>query len=173
MSDIIVYNPSQVSAPPPRDSARRPIMLGLFVMVAFFGGIGGWAAVAPLNGAVVAPGVIKVEGNRKTIQHLDGGIVKQLLVKEGSHVEAGQTVIVLEDTQARASRDVLSQQYDLLRAQEARLLTQRDGNKDLVFPDDLVRRRGDPELNKLLAAEQRQFDIARSALEGQIAVLSQ
>ena len=69
-------------------------------MALFFGGLGGWAAFAPLNGAVVAPAVVKVEGNRKTIQHLDGGIVKELRVKEGDRVEAGQTVIVLDDTQA-------------------------------------------------------------------------
>ena len=84
---------------PPDDSAKAPIRLGLVIMLLFFGGLGGWAAYAPLNSAVVAPAVVKVEGNRKTIQHLDGGIVKQLRVKEGGRVEAGQTVIVLDDTQ--------------------------------------------------------------------------
>jgi epimerase transport system membrane fusion protein len=78
------------------------------VLAAFFIGLGGWAAIAPLNGAVVAPGVIKVEGNRKTIQHLDGGIVKELRIKEGDRVEIGQTVIVLEETQARAAVDVMT-----------------------------------------------------------------
>src|SRR3954447_12613664 len=107
---------------PPDDSARGPIWMGIAIMALFFCGLGRWAAYAPLNGAVVAPGVIKVEGNRKTIQHLDGGIVKQLLVKEGDRVEAGQHLIVLEDTQARAALDVLTQQFNVLRVQEARLL---------------------------------------------------
>jgi multidrug efflux pump subunit AcrA (membrane-fusion protein) len=88
----------------PNESARGAIITGLMVLAAFFIGLGGWAAIAPLNGAVVATGVIKVEGNRKTIQHLDGGIVKELRIKEGDRIEIGQTVIVLEETQARADK---------------------------------------------------------------------
>ena len=172
MSELIVYGPSRGS-PPPDDSARRPVVFGLAVMIAFFGGLGGWAAYAPLNGAVVAPAVIKVEGNRKTIQHLDGGIVKDLRVKEGSRVESGQVVLSLDDTQARAARDIIVQQYDLLRAQESRLLAERDGDAAIQFPPDLLTRRGEPEIDKLLATETRQFEIRRSGLDSLIAVLNQ
>ena len=121
MKELIAYDPAQLSGP--SDSARGPIVTGLIVLVAFFAGLGGWAAYAPLNGAVVAQAVVKVEGNRKSIQHLDGGIVKQLLVGEGQYVEAGQTVVVLDDTQARAMVLMLSQQYDVYRAEQARLRT--------------------------------------------------
>ena len=73
MTDVIINNsPRQV--PVPNESARGAIFAGLGVIAVFFFGIGGWAAYAPLNGAVVAPAVVKVEGNRKTIQHLDGEI---------------------------------------------------------------------------------------------------
>jgi multidrug efflux pump subunit AcrA (membrane-fusion protein) len=113
---------------------RGVIIVGLAVLAIVFLGLGGWAAYAPLNGAVVAPAVIKVEGNRKTIQHLDGGIVKELPVREGDRVEPGQIVVILEQTQARAAVDVLAQQYDALRAQAARLIAERDAMKELPFP---------------------------------------
>ncbi len=169
MSELILPNPMQ-QAPLPNESARGAIIAGLAVLVVFFFGLGGWAAFAPLNGAVVAPAVVKVEGNRKTIQHLDGGIVKELLVKEGDRVEPGQTVVALEDTQARAAVDVLSQQYDVLRAQEARLLAERDGAGTITFPDEPAARRGDPAVAKILDTETKQFDIRRTGLAGQISV---
>src|SRR5215472_16633566 len=112
MSELILPNPTQ-QVQFPNESVRGAIIAGFGVLAVFFFGLGGWAAFAPLNGAVVAPAVVKVEGNRKTIQHLDGGIVKELKVKEGDHVVAGDVVIALEDTQARAARDVLGRQYDL------------------------------------------------------------
>ena len=81
---------------------------------------------APLDGAVVGNAVVKVEGNRKSVQHLDGGIVKELRVKEGDKVNVGDVLIVLDETQARAEFEVLSQQYVVLRATEARLLSELD-----------------------------------------------
>src|SRR5215472_4386257 len=107
MSELIIEQPSK-PIPVPNESPRGAIIAGVAVVAAFFLGFGGWSATAPLNGAAIAPAVIKVEGNRKTIQHLDGGIVRELLVKEGARVEAGQTLIVLDETQPRAARDVLA-----------------------------------------------------------------
>lgn len=172
MVEIAVHHPFR-PVTPPGDSAKGPIAAGLAVMLVFFAGLGGWAAYAPLNGAIVAPAVVKVEGSRKTIQHLDGGIVKELRVKEGDRVAAGEVVIALEDTQARAARDVLAQQYDLLRGQEARLVAERDGVREIGFPADLLARRHAPEVNKVLSTEMRQFQIRRTGLEGQIDVLNQ
>ena len=169
MSELILRNTTQ-QVPLPNESARGAITAGLAVLIIFFFGLGGWAAFAPLTGAVVAPAVVKVEGNRKTIQHLDGGIIKELLVKEGDHVEAGQTVVVLEDTQARAAVDVLSQQDDVLGAQEARLLAEREGTPTIAFPDELSARRDDPEIAKTLNTETKQFEIRRTGLDGQILV---
>jgi HlyD family type I secretion membrane fusion protein len=169
MSELILPNPTQ-QVPLHNESARGAIIAGFCVLAVFFFGLGGWAALAPLSGAVVAPAVVKVEGNRKTIQHLDGGIVKELLVKEGGQVEPGQTVVVLEDTQARAAVDVLAQQLHMLRAQEARLLAERDGAPVITFPDELSARRGDPETAKILDTETKQFEVRRTGLDGQISV---
>ena len=172
ISDLIIDHPAQ-PVPMPNESARGAVIAGLAVMAAFFLGLGGWAAYAPLNGAVVAPAVVKVEGNRKTIQHLDGGIVKKLRVKEGDRVEIGQTLIVLEETQAKAAVDVLTQQADVLRAQEARLLAERDSAETIGVPDELAARHDDPEVAKILATEAKQFEIRRTGLNGQISVLNQ
>jgi HlyD family type I secretion membrane fusion protein len=172
MNILIIDHPRQ-PVPMPDESARGAILLGLGVLAAFFVGLGGWAAYAPLNGAAIAPAVIKVEGNRKTIQHLDGGIVKELLIKDGARVELGQTLIVLDETQTRAARDVLAQQFDVLRGEEARLLAERDGDASIAFPGDMLARRETPEVRRILDTEVRQFDIRHTALEGQISVLSQ
>jgi membrane fusion protein, epimerase transport system len=173
MTDITIYDPAAQPTAPPDDSAKGPIRFGLAVMVLFFGGLGGWAAYAPLNGAVVAPGVVKVEGNRKTIQHLDGGIVKELRVKEGDRVEAGQTVIVLDNTQQRAAVTMLTQQHDAYRAQQARLLAERDEAPNIAFPPDLLARRDQPAVAAILDGEAKQFAVRRTALAGQVAVLKQ
>jgi membrane fusion protein, epimerase transport system len=172
MSELVVYDPSRPLLAP-SDDARGPIRIGLLAIALFFGGLGGWATYAPLNGAVVAPAVIKVEGNRKTIQHLDGGIVKVLRVKEGDRVEAGQTVIVLDPTQARASVTMLAQQIDAYRAQQARLLAERDEAAEIALPVDLLRRREDPQVAAVLDSEAKRFSIRRTGLTGQISVLKQ
>ena len=132
----------------------------------FFGGIGAWAATAPLNGAVVGNAVVKVDGNRKSVQHLDGGIVKELRVKEGDKVNAGDVLIVLDETQARAEYDVLSQQYMVLRATEARLLTELDRGSELVMPEDLKSRRQDSYLKSVWNGQISQFESRRAAIEG-------
>src|SRR5699024_7106328 len=100
---------------------------GLIILALFFGGFGGWAVVAPLNAAIIGEAVVKVEGNRKSVQHLDGGLVKELLVKEGDRVERGDLLAVLDDTQARSEYDILAQQSVLLKATEARLLAELNG----------------------------------------------
>src|SRR5882724_2204591 len=173
MSEMTVYDPAVPKSQAPDDGARGSIIAGLCVVALFFVGLGGWAAYAPLNGAVVAPAVVKVEGNRKSIQHLDGGIVKDLKVKEGDRVGAGQTVIVLDDTQAHAEVVLLAQQYDVYRAQEARLLAERDRAATITFPPDLLARRDHPEIRTLLDTETKQFEIRRTSLGGQISVLNQ
>src|SRR3954452_25458191 len=149
----------------PSDSIKHVALAGWIIIALFFGGIGSWAATAPLNGAIVGNAIIKVEGNRKSVQHLDGGIVKDLRIKEGDKVNAGDVLIVLDETQARAEYDVLSQQYMVLRATEARLLTELDHGTELVMPED-VKTEGSY-FRSVWNGQVSQFESRRAALEGQ------
>ena len=153
----------------PNDSIKRVALAGWLIIAIFFGGIGGWAATAPLNGAVVGNAVVKVDGNRKSVQHLDGGIVKELRIKEGDKLGAGDTLIVLDETQARAEYDILSQQYVVLRATEARLLTELDHRSELVMPEDLKTQ--DSYFKSVWNGQLNQFESRRAALEGQRSVI--
>ncbi|WFU22294.1 HlyD family type I secretion periplasmic adaptor subunit [Bradyrhizobium sp. CB1717] len=160
-----------LSAGPPSDSIRRISLAGWIIVAVFFGGIGAWALTAPLNGAVVANAVVKVEGNRKSVQHLDGGIVKELRVREGDKVRSGDLLIVLDETQARAEYEVLTQQWAVLRATEVRLLTELDHGSGLVMPSDLRARSEDPYLKSVWNGQVSQFESRRAALEGQRSVI--
>ena len=119
------------------DSIRGPVWVGLLIIVAFFGVFGGWAAIAPLNGAVLADAMVKVEGNRKSVQHFDGGTVKEIRVKDGDVVKAGDVLVVLDDTRARSEFNLYSQQYALLRATDARIRAELDGSPAVAFPKDI------------------------------------
>lgn len=153
----------------PSESIKRVALAGWLIIAVFFGGIGAWAATAPLNGAVVGNAVVKIDGNRKSVQHLDGGIVKELRIKEGDTVNAGDVVIVLDETQARAEYDVLSQQYMVLRATEARLLAELDRKPTLEMPEDLKTQ--DTYFKSVWNGQVNQFESRRAAIEGQRSVL--
>lgn len=155
------------------DSIRRPALVGWLIIAVFFGGFGLWSVQAPLNGAVVATGVVKVEGNRKSVQHLDGGIVKALRVKDGDHVQAGDVLLVLDETQAKAEYQVLSEQYVVLRATEARLLTELANGKELVMPPALAERPDDPYVAGIWSGQLKQFESRRAALDGQRKVIGE
>src|SRR6476659_2328499 len=155
----------------PSDSIRRVALAGWLIIAIFFGGIGSWAVTAPLNGAVVGNAVVKVEGNRKSVQHLDGGIVKELRVKEGDKVDANEVLIVLDETQAKAEYDVLSQQYMVLRATEVRLLTELDHGSALVIPEDLKARSNDTYFKSVWNGQVSQFESRLAAIEGQRSVI--
>src|SRR4051794_13564994 len=150
----------------PNESIKHVATVGWAIIAVFFGVLGTWAATAPLNGAVVANAVVKVEGNRKSVQHLDGGIVKELRVKEGDKVRAGDVIIVLDEIQARTEYDVLTQEYVVLRATEARLLAELNHESELAMPQDLRTRPDDPYLNSVWHGQVRQFESRRTALEG-------
>ena len=147
------------------------IMAGIIIISIFIGLLGTWIALAPLEGAVVTSGVLKVVGNRKRLQHLDGGIVSEVLVKEGDLVQVDQLLVRLEDTQARAAVAILTQQYDTNLAQQVRLLAERAGVNAIVWPKELKDRISDPDVASVLATQENLFLARRSALEGQVAVL--
>jgi HlyD family type I secretion membrane fusion protein len=180
MSQVIQFKSRSASVPthvvpmPTFDDSMSAVALrGWLIVIVFFGLFGSWALIAPLNGAVVANGFVKVEGNRKSIQHLDGGIVKELRVREGSKVSRGDTLVVLDDGQARAEFDVLNQLYAVLKMTEARLKVELAGGGQLEYPRDLDDRRNDREIISLWEGQQRQFEVRKQALEGQYNIIKE
>jgi len=117
-----------------------PKILGVMAAVSFFLVFGGWALYAPLSSAALAPGVVSPDGSRKTVQHLEGGIIRTINVREGDHVEAGQTLLTLESIRAQARYEELREQLIYQLAIKARLLSEEQELTELSFdfPADLI-----------------------------------
>jgi HlyD family secretion protein len=152
---------------------RGLIIAGTLVAAAFFGGFGAWAALAPLASAAIAPGTVTVDSHRKTVQHLEGGIIAELLVRNGDDVAAGQVLLRLEDVESRAAFDLLKGQHRALLAQEARLIAERDGQSEPAFAPELLSLSADPAVAEILAGQRRILASRNQVLEGQTAVLHQ
>ena len=157
----------------PSDSARRPIVAGLIILAVFFGGFGTWAAIAPLNSAIVSSAVVKVEGNRKSVQHLDGGIVKEIDVQEGERVKPGDVLLRLDDTETRAQVEIFSEQLVLLEATEARLQAELAGDSTITFPPDLTAHASEPTVRTAIDEQTKEFENRAVAVSGQKQVLDQ
>ncbi|GAA0575259.1 HlyD family type I secretion periplasmic adaptor subunit [Caenispirillum bisanense] len=151
---------------------RGPLLGGLAVVGAFVVGLGGWAATAPLASAVTASGALVVESNRKTVQHLEGGIVADILVRDGDHVRAGQPLLRLDETRARAGVRLLDHQIAALEAQAARLVAERDGAAAVTFPAALAEAAVTrPEAAEAMAVQARQFAERRQSMAAQVEIL--
>ena len=150
---------------------RRLIAVGSAGVAVGLGLMAGWAALAPLSGAVVAEGLVRTEGERKTVQHQEGGIVKEILVRDGDRVKAGQVLIVLENVGPAAELSALQAQSDAERAKIARLSAERDLKDVLVFPVDLAKQRDDPRVAEMLEHESALFTARRRAFVEQSAML--
>lgn len=155
------------------DVARGPIRFGLWVLFGLFGVFGVWSACAPLQSAAVAPGSIVLDSNKKVIQHLEGGIIADILVKDGDFVEQNQVLIRLDETSAKARFDILVSQVRTLRANEIRLLAERAGRTTVEFNDPWLADKSNPEINTILTTQTQLFESRVKALQGQIDVLNQ
>lgn len=154
------------------EDPRRIIRQGLFIIVTFFGVLGCWAAFGTISGAVVAPGKVKIETERKTVQHLEGGIVDSILVREGEEVAAGQTLIVLESIQVDASVDMFTKQLIANLAAQARFKAEKDMRDAIVWPEELKTLAAQyPQGQEALENEQKIFMARQDALQGQISML--
>lgn len=161
-------------APEAPVDARRTILFGLFLVFGILGGFAVWAAVTPLASAVVAHGTVVVESTRREVQHLDGGIVAAVYVREGDRVEAGQRLLSLDPTRPRANLEVLQAQEIALLAQAARLRAEQLGLAEIAFPAELVRLAGrDPRAEEAMAAQRALFVARRDAYVGQVEILRQ
>jgi HlyD family type I secretion membrane fusion protein len=149
----------------------RFVLAGGLVMALFFGGFGAWAGFVPLASAALATGTVRAESNKKTVQHLEGGIISQLLVHEGDKVTAGQVLIRLDTTGASSRYDALRHQRDLLEASKTRLLAEQAHADKVVFPPDLEARRNEPRIDTLLSNQEQIFSTRRQSYEGQRDIL--
>lgn len=149
-----------------------PLRWGLMVLLIGFGGFAAWASFAPLDAGVTADAIVQVAGNRKSVQHLEGGTVDEILVREGDVVEEGQVLVRLNRTRAVAEQGVVSAQYIIAKTTEARLLAERDNLEKVVFDPELVERfKDDPRFISAAASQEQLFQTRRDALEGEIAIL--
>jgi HlyD family type I secretion membrane fusion protein len=155
-----------------RDSMRAPLVAGGAIIGIFVVGFGVWAAFAPIWGAVTAAGVVRVESNRKTLKSRDGGIIRQINVREGDAVLPNQLLIKFDDTVARAQLEILENQYDSFAMQAARLQAEAV-RRPLVIPADLAARRADPRVTAIIQNETLIFESRKAAIEGQAAILNQ
>jgi len=155
------------------DHAERPwplIRAGIMGTLLLIAGISTWVWLAPISGAVIGPGFVKVDMNRKTVQHQEGGIVSEILVRDGSKVKAGQTLIVLKDVRVDAGNEAVRTQLDAELAKAARLSAEVT-YQNIDFPAELLERQSDPRVAELLKHESTVFRVRREALANQINLL--
>ncbi len=155
----------------PHSSLRRLAVLSLLTILLGFGGLGGWASVASVESAVPATGLIVSGGKRKTVTLADSGILRELLVREGDRVSAGQVLFRLDDSQVRATRGQANALYWSARARAARLAAEAADRRELVFPPDLLAAAAaDRDVAAAVDGETSQFGIRWGALDSSVQV---
>jgi HlyD family secretion protein/epimerase transport system membrane fusion protein len=153
-------SPVSVTFGPLKPDIRRPARYGKVLILIFVVIFVGWGGLVYLDGGAVAPGVINPDSGKKNIQHLEGGIIAELPVREGQAVKMGQTLAVLESTQARATHETLVQQRLSLLARQARLDAERAAESRIQWPPEL--RSSDKQIRDIVVAQQEVFDARRS-----------
>ncbi|WPZ36936.1 HlyD family type I secretion periplasmic adaptor subunit [Thalassobaculum sp. OXR-137] len=150
---------------------RKVLWIGYAILFLFFGVFGVWAGFAPLGSGAIAMGQVQVAGSQKVVQHLEGGIIKEIRVQEGDTVKEGDVLMVLEGTRASVDQGRLFQRVLALKGQEARLIAERDETAVVSYPDDLKRLADDPYVQSIMDGESRLFDGRRAAYQGQQGLL--
>jgi HlyD family type I secretion membrane fusion protein len=144
------------------------IIAGLVVIGFFFGGLAAWSVFFPFQGAVIAPGVVKVSGERKVVQHLEGGMIERIRVREGDLVSAGDPLIELRSSQIVSNVELLQGRLWTKMAEGARLQAEVEMAQAITWPDALTALSDHPDVAMLLAKEMDIFTYRRSDLEGKI-----
>lgn len=148
-------------------SLHRYVLAGVAASVALVLGLGGWAALANLSGAVIAPGTVVVDSNLKKVQHPTGGIVGELFVKDGVEVENGAVLMRLDETVTRANLAVVNKSLNEFDGRKARLEAERDERDTLTFPESLTEKADDPDIRKIIQGESHLFNAQRLLNKGQ------
>ncbi|NKC30281.1 HlyD family type I secretion periplasmic adaptor subunit [Roseomonas sp. BU-1] len=154
----------------PRPRTGLPITLGYLIVGIFVIGLGLWASLTPLAEAAIAPGILKVEGTRRTIQHFEGGIVREILVRDGDAVAAGQVLMRLDQPQALQQTETLRSQRWAFLAQDARLVAELAGAPAITFPEDLLAST-EPRAAEVISGQRALFQARSIALTSQLEVL--
>jgi HlyD family type I secretion membrane fusion protein len=163
--------PEKIKPDSPEYFARNSIKVGMIGIALFFGVFGLWSAIAPLNSAAIAPGRVILDSNKKTIQHLEGGIVDAILVREGQAVNKGDILLRLDETTAKARFELVRKQYLTLKATEARLIAERDDLQEIPFTKDLTDiENSDPTAKESLENQRRLFASRRDSVKGKISI---
>lgn len=154
-----------------KTSDRGLRLIGYTIVFLIFGVFGSWAALAPIDSAAIASGSVVVKGNHKTVQHLEGGIVKEILVRDGDHVTAGDPLVILDNAQAEAELQILRGQMYVAKALEARLVAERDSTAVVTYPRDILV--DDVRAQNAIASENKQFSVRSQANSAEADVLEQ
>jgi HlyD family type I secretion membrane fusion protein len=180
MSEASAPLPSCLLPDPPLSEAdrqgpglTRTILLGFVIIALCLGGFGLWAALAPLRGAAVASGSVVVDSKRKSIQHLEGGIVREILVRDGDRVTTDQVLIRLDPTQAYATLQQVTSRYNAAAALVARLTAEETGQSTVTFPRALLAQSGDPDVAKLIDGQTALFKARLDEMTSQTQILNQ
>jgi HlyD family secretion protein len=171
---LVANAPLTLADASPMSRLRRIAWTGNLLVGVFVIGFGAWSALAPLSSAAIATGVVETETNRKTIQHLEGGIVRRIGVRNGDAVVAGQVLIELDDTKPRSERDSLRGQLWDAEARQARLIAEQNGMERVVYPPELVELVGKyRSIKEILAGQQSIFDARRQVMRAEIVITQQ
>lgn len=171
-SDLVdpSHNPAQANL---SGNWRRPARMGFGIVVLTFGIFGGWASLASIDSAVVAQGTIVVETDRKAVQHLVGGIVRDVLVKPNAHVTEGQVLVRLDSTEAQAQGEIARSATFSLIAEQARLQAEMNGAEMVTFPRELTRASSGPLAKRAMEDQMRLFLKRRSARTNDVSILNE
>ena len=159
------------SVPGAQLKIKGPVIFGVLVLCLFAGTIGAWAALAPLESAAIAPGIVNVSSKRKTIQHLEGGIINEIKVAEGSLVEAGDVLITLSTTRANADFEIAKNRLVSEYARVGRLNAERDGEDHIYWGEELDQFDEDDFINEVKNTQFREFEARKKSLAGQASIL--
>jgi protease secretion system membrane fusion protein len=170
VAEVISHDVSPLTVNTDAGAYRK---LGWVIVLLGFLGFMVWAVFAPLDKGVPLSGTVSKESNRKAIQHLTGGTVAEILVKDGDTVKAGQVLVRMNNVQVKALADVSRSQYYTARAAEARLLAERDGKATISFPASLEKERQDPRIAEVIVLQSQLFSSRKLALQNELAAVSE
>lgn len=162
-----------VSAAPALRSMGRPVLFGLFCVLAFFGGFGAWAYVIPLDGAIIAKGTVMPGERRTTVKHPQGGVIAQIAVTEGDTVSEGDLLLVLDQVGARSRFQADREKLRTLAAREARLIAERDRERAIRYDHPSLKDISDPNVSRIIEAQNTLFERRREDLRTRQDILSQ